>query len=99
MDSPDIRLYYLGHSSFVLAFDNGVTILIDYGQSRAYGLDSPIYDVGYCRPTLVTYSHHHKDHDRGATFPTATTLYGQDLNLKNIDIRAIPVSEHSEGDN
>jgi len=95
----DIRLHYLGHSSFILGFDNGVTILTDYGKSRAYGLASPIYALKYFQPTLVTYSHHHEDHDRGAAFANATKLDGQDLSLKQIDIKAIPVSENREGDN
>jgi hypothetical protein len=51
---PDIHIHYLGHSAFVLQFNKGVSILTDYGQSRAYGLDSPIYDVGDFQPTIVT---------------------------------------------
>ncbi len=94
-----LRLHYLGHSSFIFAFDNGVTLLTDYGQSNAYGLDSPIHELGDFQPTLVVYSHHHPDHDRGRTFPQAKLIDGQDFSLNRIDIQAIPVSEKNEGDN
>jgi L-ascorbate metabolism protein UlaG (beta-lactamase superfamily) len=96
---PDIRIHYLGHSAFILAFNNGVTILTDYGQSRSYNLDSPIYDLANFQPTIVTYSHHHADHDRGMSFINATVLNGQDLHLNTLDIKAIHVSENTEADN
>lgn len=97
---PDIRLHYLGHSSFVLQFDNGVSILTDYGQSRAYGLDSPIYDVGDFQPTIVTYSHHHPDHDRGATFDTGHVLDGLDeLTLEGITLEPVLATERTQEDN
>ena len=97
--APDIRIHYLGHSAFLLFFDNGASILTDYGQSRAYGLDSPIYDLGDFQPTIVLYSHHHADHDRGATFADAKVLSGEDWSGNQIDIRAVRVSENSTGDN
>jgi L-ascorbate metabolism protein UlaG (beta-lactamase superfamily) len=97
---PDIRIHYLGHSSFVLQFDNGVSILTDYGQSRAYGLDSPIYDVGDFQPTIITYSHHHPDHDRGATFDTDHVLDGLDeLTLEGITLEPVLTTERSQEDN
>jgi L-ascorbate metabolism protein UlaG (beta-lactamase superfamily) len=97
---PDIRIHYLGHSAFVLQFDNGVSILTDYGQSRAYGLDSPIYDVGDFQPTIVTYSHHHPDHDRGATFHTDHVLDGLDeLTLEGITLQPVLTTENTREDN
>jgi L-ascorbate metabolism protein UlaG (beta-lactamase superfamily) len=97
---PDIRIHYLGHSAFVLQFDNGVSILTDYGQSRAYGLDSPIYDVGDFQPTIVTYSHHHPDHDRGATFDTDHVLDGLDeLTLEGISLQPVLTMEKAKEDN
>ena len=97
-DESGLRLHYLGHSSFILAFGNGVTVLTDYGESRAYGLDSPVYDAGDLKPDLVLYSHHHPDHDRGKVFEGAAVVDGGSLRLKGLEIRAIPVSENAAGD-
>ena len=41
-----VQFHYLGHSSFLILFDNGISILTDYGKPNAwveYGWDSPIY--------------------------------------------------------
>lgn len=62
---PPVTVHYLGHSSFFLSFDNGMTALTDYGQSRAYGLDSPVHGLGTEVPDLVTQSHEHDDHAGG----------------------------------
>lgn len=97
--APAIHINYLGHSSFVLAFDNGLTLLTDYGQSNSYGLDSPICDLGNLQPTIVVYSHHHDDHDRGMAFPSAAVVDGKNLSLQGIEIKAIPVTEKAQGDN
>jgi L-ascorbate metabolism protein UlaG (beta-lactamase superfamily) len=98
--APDIRIHYLGHSSFLLQFDYGVSILTDYGQSRALGLASPIYDVGDFQPTIVTYSHHHPDHDRGATFDTDHVLDGLDaLALEGITLEPVLTTEQTKEDN
>ena len=60
---PDIRLHYLGHASFILNFEERTKVLTDFGTSRAWGLDSPIYPVGLFRPDVLTTSHlHHIDH-------------------------------------
>ncbi len=97
--APDIHIHYLGHASFILFFDDGLSLLTDYGESCAYGLDSPIYEFGTLQPDIVTYSHHHADHDRGSTFTGARVVDGADLKLKDITFTAIPVTEKSEGDN
>ena len=95
---PDIFIHYLGHSSFLLQFDNGVSILMDHGTSRAWGLDSPIYGIGDFRPDIVTYSHtEHIDH-YGGEIPDGVphTLTGDDsLNIKGISIIPIRTSELS----
>ncbi|HNT78251.1 MAG TPA: MBL fold metallo-hydrolase [Anaerolineae bacterium] len=96
---PGIRIHYLGHAAFILSFDSGVTVLMDYGQSRAYGLDSPIGDLGDFQPTVVTYSHHHADHDRGQSFAGAQILNGENLVLEDVTFQAIAVSENAIGDN
>lgn len=103
MPAPRLRLHYLGHSSFVLQFGNGLTVLTDYGQSNAYGLDSPIHDLGTLRPDVVLYSHHDPDHDRGERFPGAQVVDGPALvasvEIDGIVLRPFRTTENSEGDN
>lgn len=62
---PLVSTHYLGHASFILQFDNKITILTDYGTSNAYGLKSPIYGLGNFKPDIVTYSHNDIDHNNG----------------------------------
>ena len=63
---PRVNLHYLGHASFLLWFDNGISVVTDYGQPNAWkewGWDSPIHDLGSFIPDVATYSHtHHADH-------------------------------------
>ena len=66
-----VTVHYLGHASFALTFDEGPTVLTDYGESRAYGLDSPVFPLGDFHPEIVTLSHHHPDH-AGGTLPAAS---------------------------
>lgn len=90
-------LHYLGHAAFVLTLDDGTTVLMDYGQSRAYGLDSPVHPLGGLVPALVTYSHDHPDH-AGGTLPEGVgrVLRGsQDLTVGGLGIRTIPTFERS----
>lgn len=96
---PAIRLHYLGHSSFLIRFDNGVSILTDYGFSRSFGLPSPIYDLGGFQPTIVTYSHNHQDHDRGEVFDTPYELRGKGLCYRGIEIKPILTSEGYKNSN
>jgi len=100
LSGPDIRLHYLGHAAFLLHFDTGSSVLMDYGQSCAYELDSPVYDIGSLQPTIVTYSHHHPDHDRGATFDTGYVLDGVDaLTLGDITVEPVRTTERTREDN
>jgi L-ascorbate metabolism protein UlaG (beta-lactamase superfamily) len=94
---PIVRIHYLGHASFLLQFDNGVSVLTDYGQSSAYGLDSPIYDWVGLEPDLVTFSHAHPDHKRpDGQFGQARVLTDMDrLSLKGLEITPIRTSEAS----
>lgn len=66
---PVVHVHYLGHASFLLTFGPGsqdpITVLTDYGESRAYGLDSPVYPLGEVVPDIVTLSHDHADHAGG----------------------------------
>ena len=103
MPEPLLRLHYLGHSSFVLHFANGVSVLTDYGKSNAYGTGSPIYDLADLHPDVVLYSHHDDDHDRGDEFPGATILDGahlhEEVGIDGIVFEPIKTREHAPGDN
>lgn len=64
-EKSTIKIHYLGHSSFVLKFDNGTTIVTDYGKYNAWekwGWNSPIHKMGDLVPDVMTYSHKHEDH-------------------------------------
>ena len=97
VEAPAVHIHYLGHASFFLRFGNDISVLTDYGQSRSYGLDSPICDLSGVTPDVVTISHSHADHQRpGMDFGEALILTGTDsLNLKGLRIRPIPTSEAS----
>jgi L-ascorbate metabolism protein UlaG (beta-lactamase superfamily) len=94
---PVVRIHYLGHAAFYLRFANGTTVLTDYGKSRAYGLDSPIYGIGMRTPDVATISHRHEDHfggplGKGVPF----ILWGnKSLSLNGLDITPIPTYEQS----
>jgi L-ascorbate metabolism protein UlaG (beta-lactamase superfamily) len=64
-EEGEVVVHYLGHASFLLAFPHGPTVLTDYGESNAYGLDSPVFPLGHVRPDIVTLSHDHPDHAGG----------------------------------
>ncbi len=91
------RIHYLGHAAFVIEFANGVTVLTDYGQSMAYGLNSPIHGLGDLQPDVVTISHGHADH-AGGKIPAGSGIVlrdGQSVDLKGLAITAIPTFEQS----
>ena len=96
--SPEtqISVHYLGHSSFIIQFENELTVLTDFGTSNSYGLDSPIYEFGNFIPSVVTYSHvDHIDH-YGRKIPSEVVniLSNCDsLTLKNLKIIQIRTSE------
>jgi L-ascorbate metabolism protein UlaG (beta-lactamase superfamily) len=93
-----ICVYYLGHASFMFEFDNGVTLLTDYGRSRSYGLESPIYGIGDFRPDILLYTHtHHEDHAGGiAPKKIPTVIKGPDmLQFRGIRLRPVPTYEQS----
>jgi L-ascorbate metabolism protein UlaG (beta-lactamase superfamily) len=102
-EEPLLRVHYLGHSAFVLRFADGVSVLTDYGKSNAFGLDSPIHDLGDLHPDVVLYSHHDDDHDRGDEFPGATIIDGahlyEEVGIDGIVFEPIKTAEHAAGDN
>jgi len=95
---PAVTIHYLGHASFILQFDNGVSVLTDYGESKSYGLDSPVFEFGDFLPDIATYSHtEHVDHYRkDAAEKFNLILTGTDsYSIKGLDIRPIRISEKS----
>jgi L-ascorbate metabolism protein UlaG (beta-lactamase superfamily) len=81
--NDSVKFYYLGHSSFLILFDNEFSVLADYGKPNAYfeyGWNSPIYDIGDFQPTFVTYSHLHDDHYDSTRVPVHARYV-----LKNAD--------------
>ncbi len=94
---PAVRIHYLGHASFVLQFNNEVSVLTDYGQSKAYDLNSPVYEWVDAEPDVATFSHVHPDHKRPEmSFKQAYVLTGTDsLSLQGLEITPIQTSERS----
>ena len=92
--APAAHIHYLGHASFLLQFDNGLTVLTDYGDSSAYGLNSPVYSYGGEEPDIVTYSHDHADHRREISWQQARVLTGTDsLDQDGLEILPIRTCE------
>ncbi len=94
---PVVRIHYLGHAAFFLQFDNGVSVLTDYGESNSYGLDSPVYDLQGIEPTVATFSHNHPDHRRSKEFGSSVRILTDDdsLAIKGINITPIRTCEAS----
>ena len=96
---PEIKIHYLGHSAFVLQFDNGINIVTDYGKENAWvawGWNSPINDIGDLVPDVMTYSHHHEDHYDPSRIPQGVThiLSGLDnLSIEGIEIKPVRTCE------
>ena len=69
--NPIVKIHYLGHSAFVLQFDNGINVVTDYGKENAWvawGWNSPINDIGDLIPDVMTFSHQHEDHNDYKTY-------------------------------
>lgn len=95
---PEIFIHYLGHSSFVIYFDNGIQVLTDYGKSNSYGLPSPIYGIGNFIPDIITFSHKHEDHYDPSRLPNSVNYILTDydtLSLAGLSIRPKRTSETS----
>ncbi|MFC2133658.1 MBL fold metallo-hydrolase [Bacteroidota bacterium] len=98
--TPEIKIHYLGHSAFVLEFDNDVTVVTDYGNENAWaewGWDDPIASLNDLVPDVMTFSHtHHKDHYDPARIPEGVKhiLTGTDtLSIDGLSITPIRVCE------
>ena len=84
-----VEIHYLGHSAFVLEFDNGVNIVTDYGHYNAWvdgGWDSPINDIGELIPDVMTYSHtNHEDHYDPDRIPDGVSFILTDFDTLETD--------------
>lgn len=101
MNNESLLVHYLGHSSFLLRFGNGISVLTDYGESNAYGLESPIHLLGNVKPTIMTFSHRDADHFvQSKISADALTLFGPiETTVGEVEIRTFPVSERALDDN
>ena len=96
---PEIKIHYLGHSAFVLQFDNGINVVTDYGKENAWvawGWNSPINDIGDLIPDVMIYSHQHEDHYDSSRIPVGVShiLTGLDsLTIKGITIKPVRTCE------
>lgn len=99
VDDQVVKIHYLGHSSFVLQFDNGVSVVTDFGNYNAWGLESYIHDFGGLVPTIMTYSHtHHADHYAADRIPIGVQHILTEFDSLEIDgltITPIRVCENS----
>ena len=97
--SESVTFHYLGHASFVILFDDEVSVLTDYGKPNAYleyGWDSPIYTIGDFQPTVCTYSHAHDDHYDSTRISSDDCIVlkkADTLVIKNLAIYPILTSE------
>jgi L-ascorbate metabolism protein UlaG (beta-lactamase superfamily) len=100
-NDPVLKIHYLGHSSFLLQFDNGVNIVTDYGHYNAWvewGWDSPIHDIGELVPDVMTYSHFHEDHYDPDRIPEGVQHILSEFDsliINGIEIKPIRVCENN----
>ena len=100
---PNIDIHYLGHSAFILQFDD-IIIVTDYGKPNAWkewGWDSPIYNIGDLIPDIMTYSHSHEDHYDSTRIPKGVRYIlknGEEIDYKDLKITAIPTCEDKFGE-
>jgi len=98
---PEIKIHYLGHSAFVFQFDNGITMVTDYGHYNAWvdwGWDSPIESIGDLVPDVMTYSHRHDDHYDPDRIPGNVSHILMDLDslsIGGIEIKPVRTCEDS----
>lgn len=97
-----VKIHYLGHSAFVLQFDNGINIVSDYGHYNAWvdwGWDSPIHDIGNLIPDVMTYSHtNHDDHYDPERIPEEVTHILTELDtlvIEGIHVKPVRTCEES----
>jgi len=94
---PVVRIHFLGGAAFILRFDNGLTVLSDYGGASPAG--GPVQEFGYgtLLPDVVTISQiHHPQYYRPVDFPGSVVLVGDAaFSLFGLEIAAVPAHELS----
>ena len=102
--SQNVQINYLGHSAFVMQFDNDITVVTDYGKPNAWkqwGWDSPIHDIGDLIPDVMVYSHLHEDHYDSTRIPKGVKHIlknGEGLEFEKLNIIPIPTCEDQFGE-
>lgn len=103
ISSQSITIHYLGHSAFILKFDD-INVVTDYGKPNAWkqwGWDSPISGIGDLVPNIMIYSHLHEDHYDSTRIPNEVDFIlknGEGLVYKDLVISSIPSCEDQFGD-
>ncbi len=94
---PAVRIHFLGHAAFILEFDNGVSVLSDYGDVSQTGWPVQVFEFGSFQPDIVTYSQtHHMDHYLPMDFAQAKILIGEaELSDEGLEITPVPTHELS----
>jgi L-ascorbate metabolism protein UlaG (beta-lactamase superfamily) len=95
-----VKIHYLGHAAFVLDFNDGITVLTDFGTSNCWGYNSPIYGIGDFIPLIMTYSHYHADHydpDRVPDGVQYTLDMTDSLSIMDLDISPVRTCETTPG--
>jgi len=91
-DETEISVHYLGHSSFIIHFNDSTHLLTDFGTSYCWGLESPIFGISDFVPLIMTYSHFHDDHYDPDRIPEGVAYTLADLDsLELIDLSIWPV--------
>ncbi|MEN8191768.1 MAG: MBL fold metallo-hydrolase [Bacteroidota bacterium] len=100
-DETIVKIHYLGHSSFVLQFDNGITVVTDHGHFNAwidYGWNSPIHSFNDLVPDVMTFSHFHADHYDSTRIPEGVTYVLSEfdsLTINGLEIKPVRTCEES----
>ncbi len=93
--SNEVQIHYLGHASFIISFDNGTSVLTDYGKPNAYleyGWDSPIHDIGEFTPDIMTFSHFHDDHYDSTRIPAGVEhILKEDKKMTSTGLSISPI--------
>jgi L-ascorbate metabolism protein UlaG (beta-lactamase superfamily) len=97
-NGEEVQIHYLGHSSFIIEFNDSINVLTDFGTSYCWNYDSPIFSIGDFIPLIQTYSHYHDDHYNADRIPNGVqyTLDETDsLVIGDLKIKPIRMCENN----
>jgi L-ascorbate metabolism protein UlaG (beta-lactamase superfamily) len=98
-NEPLVSIHYLGHCSFILQFNDSLSVLTDYAASYPYysaEYNSPVYNIYNFIPDIATYSHQHTDHYAPARRPSGVPYILQNndtLTIKDLFIKPVRTCE------